>query len=71
MIVIKKVHLILDGLQIIREYPALPEELLKCQTSNYLASASADVYKALVADLRYCTCISNNEIFIIPLFLFI
>uniref|UniRef100_K1PGZ0 Thyroid adenoma-associated protein n=1 Tax=Magallana gigas TaxID=29159 RepID=K1PGZ0_MAGGI len=37
---------------IIREYPALAEELLKCLTSNYLASASADVYKALVADLR-------------------
>nr|XP_022333463.1 thyroid adenoma-associated protein homolog [Crassostrea virginica]XP_022333464.1 thyroid adenoma-associated protein homolog [Crassostrea virginica] len=37
---------------IISEYPTLPGDLLKCMTTNYLASASADVYKTLVADIK-------------------
>ncbi|XP_062621565.1 tRNA (32-2'-O)-methyltransferase regulator THADA-like [Saccostrea cucullata] len=37
---------------IVREYPDLPEELLRCLTTNYLASAAADVYRTIVSDLR-------------------
>ncbi|XP_061173032.1 tRNA (32-2'-O)-methyltransferase regulator THADA-like [Saccostrea echinata] len=37
---------------IVSEYPDLPKELLQCLTTNYLASAAADVYRTIVTDLR-------------------